>query len=125
MIHADRTSRVVMVHQRVQPGVLISLSQHRGRTIALGTREFWARERVHLERIPYTDAAPSPDRYYVYVENALHASAEDKARLRRFTRVVEGVTIRAWGGAVTETRLVELLNEAQPLFATPPAPPPR
>jgi hypothetical protein len=115
-IHADRRSRVITVTQRVEPGVLVSLSQHRGRYIPPTSRPFWVVERYHLERVPYTTQTPSPDRYFVYVPNGATASAEQRIRDRRFTRwVEEGLTIRIWTGWVDDVRRGTMLAEAQPI----------
>lgn len=115
-IHADRTGRVVMVEQRLEPGILIGLSQHRGQYIPPMSRGFVTVERVAIERVPYASEYPAFDRYYQQVEPGGRESAEQQLRNRRLTRWVgEELTIRMWGGRVPEQRLIALLNSAEPI----------
>jgi hypothetical protein len=124
-IHLDAPSQVVMVYQRVKPGVLVSLSQHRGQHVGPSSRAFWARERVNVERVSYAAGPPVPSRYYIPVASGAAASAEAQLVQRRLTRVVDNVTLRIWGDASTEQDLIRLLGAARPLDATQSTPPPR
>ena len=124
-IHLDAPSQVVLVYQRVKPGVLVSLTQHRGQYVGPSSREFWARERLSLERVSYEAGQPVPGRFYIPVPSGAEASAETQMEERRLTRVAENVTIRIWGDVTTEEDLIAMLGSARPLDATQSAPPPR
>jgi len=115
-IHADRRSQVVIVEQRVEPGLLIGLSQHRGQYIPPAQRTFWVRERVSLERVPYTTERAVPDRYYEYVDGDPSGSAERRWRDRRLTRwISDALTIRIWAGRLPEQRQIDFLQSAEPI----------
>jgi len=115
-IHVDRPTQVVMVEQRLKPGVLIALSQHRGQRAVTRPLQFWAYERLHPERVAYNLSMPDPTRRYVAAGGTKAVS--EALAVRWFTRVTEELTIRIWGDPVTELDLMKMLNEAEPIAAT-------
>ena len=115
-IHVDRPTQVVMVEQRLKPGVLIALSQHRGQTAVTRPRDFLAYEQLHPERVAYSYREADPSNRYVRPTNNM--SVPDMLAVRWFTRVTDEMTIRIWGAPVTPQDLMTLLNEAEPIAAT-------
>jgi len=111
-IHADRTRKVVMVEQRLKPGVLVALSQERGQVRVSQLRDFLAFERYDLERVAYT-STPSPTGPYVRPSNTT-ALPWGLAR-SWFTRYTDDLTMRIWGDAMTPAELVNLLQTAEPI----------
>lgn len=116
-IHVDRPTQVVMVEQRLEPGTLISLSQHRGHTRLSYPREFWAYERLSVERVPYNGAGTPfglPDPTSRYVQARATYAVTPQLAARWFTRTTDDLTIRIWG-QLPGTRLTTLLNGAEPI----------
>jgi len=110
-IHADRTKQVVMVEQRLKPGVLIGLSQLRGHEPVSRTRDFLAYDRFDLERVAYTPG-PSTGRY-VRPFNTM--GLPPTLARRWFTRYTDDLTIRIWGDAMTPQAIAQLLQTAEPI----------
>jgi hypothetical protein len=110
-IHADRTRKVVMVEQRLKPGVLVALSQERGQVRTSRLRSFVAFERFDLERVAYT-STPTTGRY-VRPSNTMGLPG-GLAR-RWFTRYTDELTMRIWGDAMTPEQLADLLQTAEPI----------
>jgi hypothetical protein len=110
-IHADRTKQVVMVEQRLKPGVLIALSQLRGYEPPSRARDFLAFERYSLERVAYTPG-PSTGRY-VRPFNTM--GLPPSLARRWFTRYTDELTIRIWGDAMTPEAIAQLLQTAEPI----------
>ena len=111
-IHADRTRKVVMVEQRLKPGVLVALSQERGQVRASRLRSFLAFERFGVERVAYT-STPSATGPYVPPSNTM--ALPGGLALRWFTRYTDELTMRIWGDAMTPVALVNLLQTAEPI----------
>jgi len=111
-IHADRTRKVVMVEQRLKPGVLVGLSQERGQIPVTRLRDFVAFERFGVERVAYS-AGPGTGRY-VYPSNTMGLPSVGLAR-RWFTRYTDELTLRIWGDAMTPEAIAELLQTAEPI----------
>src|SRR5258706_10221909 len=110
-IHADRTKKVVMVEQRLKPGVLIGLSQNRGYDPVSWPREFLAYDRFGIERVAYT-SGPSTGRY-VRPFNTI--GLPPTLARRWFTRYTDDLTIRIWGDAMTPQAIAKLLQTAEPI----------
>src|SRR5258706_655636 len=110
-VHSDRTKKVVMVEQRLKPGVLVGLSQTRGHDPGSRPRDFLAYDRFDVERVAYTPG-PSTSRYV----RPFNTMGLPPVLARRwFTRYTDDLTIRIWGDAMTPQAFANLLQTAEPI----------